>query len=110
MLPIIFRPGFTPLLNMDFGGPDGSLLGSLARVVVNMHPIYLIVGLEFVYCGLESKLYGTRGNLEQSLLIDGAGGERISEVEVNLSKRSAKIRSLQVHQPPSLSFVQYDGI
>jgi hypothetical protein len=88
--------GFAPYLNIDFGGPDGSLISSLVRVVVNMSPFKMVTGLEFIYAGQDSKLYGKRGEFEQSLLVDGAHGERISDVEVKLSKRSAIIRSLKV--------------
>lgn len=67
---------FQPFLNVDFGGIDGSQLGSLTRVVAHMGRFpCLIGGLEFIYSSSKSKCYGSTNLVERSFLVDGAGGE-----------------------------------
>lgn len=92
---------FQPLLNVDFGGTDGSRLSSLTRVVAHMNRLpYLIRGLEFFYSdSRRSTSYGSTNLLERSFFVDGAGGERINEAKVQLSadlKYPDRIQSLEV--------------
>ncbi|KAK2783590.1 hypothetical protein FQN53_009135 [Emmonsiellopsis sp. PD_33] len=74
---------FRRSLNANFGGDDGSLISSLTRIVFSQDDFRApIVGLEFCYADSSSRLYGRRGRVEQSFLIDGPGGEFIVEVRV----------------------------
>lgn len=95
---------FQPLMNVDFGGIDGSRLGSLTGVVAHMGRLpYLIRGLEFFYSDSRSKAYGSTNLLERSFFVDGAGGERINEAKVQLSdelKYVDRIQSLEVCKVP----------
>ncbi|KAF4446730.1 hypothetical protein F53441_9664 [Fusarium austroafricanum] len=76
------------ILNMDFGGTDGSLLPLLSRIVVFHDEKYdALKGLGFSYTDGNYREYGVTehisssrerwGAVEQSLSIDGPGGERI---------------------------------
>ena len=92
---------FNLCLNMDFGGPDGQLLGKLTRVSVFLggYPAVLI-GMEFDYSDGSRRAYGRRDYLienkhhvagvEQSFFIDGPGGEVITSVEVANSPRASE--------------------
>lgn len=63
---------------MDFGGEGGTLLGTLRRVIVRMISEFRpIVGFGFVF---EDQIlsFGESGETELSVVIDGPGGERIT--------------------------------
>ncbi|KAF5634195.1 hypothetical protein F52700_5915 [Fusarium sp. NRRL 52700] len=81
------QPAF--LLNMDFGGPNGSLLPLLNRITIFHDYKYSMVrGLGFHYTdgtkrefGFRAIMYATRErwwSVEQSISIDGPAGERIT--------------------------------
>ncbi|KAK2794439.1 hypothetical protein FQN50_009909 [Emmonsiellopsis sp. PD_5] len=83
---------FRRSLNANFGGGDGSLIFSLTRIVFLQDDFRApIVGLEFCYADSSSRLYGRRGRVEQSFLIDGPGGEFI--VEVRIGSESSDIET-----------------
>lgn len=74
---------FNPVLNMNFGGPRGCMLGSLTKIIVTMMGIPgLVIGIEFCYSGGKTTFFGSRGGVELLLLVDGPGGERINGVEL----------------------------
>lgn len=87
---------FNPILNMDFGGPRGFMLSSLSKVVVTMrsNPA-LVIGIEFFYGSEKTTFFGSRGGVELSFLIDGAGGERISGVKTERTATQG-VHSFQV--------------
>lgn len=89
---------YQPLLNVDFGGPDGSQLSSLTRIVAHMGRLpYLIAGFEIFYSQFESKLYGNRALVERSFIVDGVNGERIDEAKIQLSVEHVDtIQSIEV--------------
>ncbi|KAK2759508.1 hypothetical protein FQN54_002987 [Arachnomyces sp. PD_36] len=68
------------LFNFDFGGPRGEMLASLTRIVLHMS-FRWITGMELFYDDRESIMIGNPG-AELSFVIDGPGGERITDVEV----------------------------
>ncbi|EAU31454.1 predicted protein [Aspergillus terreus NIH2624] len=69
------------LLDIDFGGLQGSLLGLLTRMVVFVSTSPCpIAGMEFFYTDGSTRSFGMRGQSEISFYLDGPGGERISEV------------------------------
>ncbi|RDW67299.1 F-box protein [Aspergillus mulundensis] len=72
---------FEPLHNIDFGGPGGTLLPSLTRLVFHMesqpNPL---VGIEIIYNEGHSVLYGRKIGCALSFLIDSVNGERIDQV------------------------------
>lgn len=73
---------FEPLVDIDFGGLQGERLGSLTRIVAHMvAKSQPITGLEFFYLD-GSIMFGCRGHCEISFLIDGPGGERITDAKV----------------------------
>ncbi|KAI7763635.1 hypothetical protein LZL87_010690 [Fusarium oxysporum] len=84
------QPSF--ILNMDFGGPSGSLLPLLNRIVVFLDSsvTFSIRGLGFYYTDGKEREFGFREILhdsrerslaiEQSLSINGPAGERITGV------------------------------
>lgn len=78
---------FNPLQNIDFGGEGGRFLSSLTRIVAHMcNEDMPIIGLEFIYNG-SKKLFGLRGNIELSMIVNGAAGEQIIGVGIkSLSK------------------------
>jgi hypothetical protein len=80
------EPAF--ILNMDFGGPSGSLLPLLTRVAIFYDDIHKTVkGLGFYYTDGTEREFGFREvvnnhrqretALEMSVPIDGPAGERI---------------------------------
>ncbi|KAF5538414.1 hypothetical protein FNAPI_11122 [Fusarium napiforme] len=80
------EPAF--ILNMDFGGPSGSLLPLLTRVAMIYDDLHLTVkGLGFYYTDGTEREFGFReivsdarqrvAAIELSVPIDGAAGERI---------------------------------
>lgn len=87
---------FNPILNMNFGGAHGEMLQRLTRIVVHMRDLNeAFVGFAFDYNG-EMSLFGRQGRAEVSFLIDGAKGERISEITPEQASTSLGIRSLYV--------------
>ncbi|KAG5803393.1 hypothetical protein H9Q74_013288 [Fusarium xylarioides] len=83
------QPAF--LLNMDFGGPSGSLLPLLNRITLFHDDIHSkIRGLGFYYTDGTKREFGfreivhhcreRRWSVEQSLFINGPAGERITGV------------------------------
>lgn len=103
------RP-FNPLFNMDFGGENGQLLKDLIRVVAHMvYESRPIIGLEFVYVGGNSKLFGIGGEAEMSFVLDGPSGERIIELTVveadgiqGLEVRVLVIKNYRIRWPDDL--------
>ncbi|KAL3442231.1 hypothetical protein BJX65DRAFT_313013 [Aspergillus insuetus] len=73
-----------PLCNMDFGGPDGSLLSSLTRLVFRMEYATPFVGLECHYRDQPTRIFGDTSSTacELSFLVDGATGERVDRVDL----------------------------
>ena len=96
---------FNLCLDMDFGGPDGRLLGGLTRisVVLGGYPAVL-VGMAFDYADGSRRAHGRRDYLienkhhvsgvEQTFFIDGPGGERLTAVEVANSPRQSAPQDL----------------
>ncbi|KAL3482717.1 hypothetical protein BJX62DRAFT_245611 [Aspergillus germanicus] len=89
-----------PLYNIDFGGPDGILLSSLTRLVFRMEHATPFVGLECHYRDQPTRLFGDTSPTacELSFLVDGAAGERISNVDLMLLTnhgRSAAIGTIE---------------
>ncbi|KAL3456632.1 hypothetical protein BJX64DRAFT_296528 [Aspergillus heterothallicus] len=81
--PITPPRAFEPLLNIDFGGQNGQLLGNLTRLVFHMVALTLpLIGIELCYSDGGSTLFGSRGGCAISLFLDGVGGERINRVGV----------------------------
>ncbi|KAK2763349.1 hypothetical protein FQN54_009985 [Arachnomyces sp. PD_36] len=87
---------FQPLMNVEFGGADGSRLCALTRIVAHMDRLpYLIKGFEVFYSQSESRLYGSRGLLERSFLVDGVNGERIDEAKIQPSSELEHVDTIQ---------------
>lgn len=84
-----------PLTNFDFGGPNGKMLASLTRIVVRML-FRAIIGMEFFYKDQASLMIGTGGNAELSFVIDGPGGERVTDVEIMTNNLKDDVRGLKV--------------
>ncbi|XHG00078.1 hypothetical protein AWENTII_003549 [Aspergillus wentii] len=82
LLPSLSDWAFEPLINIDFGGPRGLLLGSLTRLVFHMasYP-YPLVGIETSYSDGRTVLFGSNGGCEISFSIDGSKGERINRID-----------------------------
>ncbi|KAJ0425254.1 hypothetical protein BJY00DRAFT_204588 [Aspergillus carlsbadensis] len=97
-MPELESSGFDPILNVDFGGPNGERLPRLTRIVARMlgraDPI---VGLTFYFCDHTSDHFGRHGSMEVSSFIDGPGGERISSVIVETSTADCRVLSLLMH-------------
>ncbi|KAL5356595.1 hypothetical protein BJX96DRAFT_171757 [Aspergillus floccosus] len=75
--------GLLAQLDIDFGGPQGSLLGLLTRMVVYVSTSPCpITGMVFFYTDGSTRSFGIRGQSEISFYVDGPGGERILEVIV----------------------------
>lgn len=82
------RP-FRPLTNIDFGGPKGLLLTSLARLTFYMASTpHLFIGIEISYSNGRSVLFGSSDGCGLSFFIDGSNGERINRIGVVASRRS----------------------
>lgn len=72
---------FEPLLNIDFGGPSGVLLGSVARLTLHMEsPPRPIIGIEVFHNDGRSVLFGSEGGCAISLFVNSSKGERINEM------------------------------
>lgn len=107
MEPFKYRRVFDPLVNVDFGGPQGILLPFLTRIVVHMlAETCPIVGMDFFYTD-RCMRFGSGGATELSFFLDGPAGERITAVEVTAEEPEFGVRGLQVckhinlHQPSS---------
>ena len=74
---------FEQLVNIDFGGTRGLLLGSLTRIAFHMasSPCPLI-GIEICYSDGKSIHYGSHGGCGISFFIDGPRGERINQIGI----------------------------
>ncbi|KAL2822775.1 hypothetical protein BDW59DRAFT_149120 [Aspergillus cavernicola] len=83
---------FNPVLNLDFGGPNGERLPRLTRIVTHMlNKLAPIVGLTF-YLNDQSYIhFGQQGSMEVSSFVDGPGGEFISSVIVEKSPKNGQI-------------------
>ncbi|KGO74307.1 hypothetical protein PITC_019770 [Penicillium italicum] len=83
LLPFRSPRAFEPLTNIDFGGPRGLLLASLARLTFYMtsYP-YLFIGIEISYSDGRSVLHGSSGGCGLSFFVDGSNGERINRIGV----------------------------
>lgn len=83
LLPSQPSRAFEPLTIIDFGGPRGLLLGSLARLVFHMasraHPL---IGIEISYSDGRPVLFGSNGGCEISFFIAGSKGERINRIGI----------------------------
>ncbi|KAK2764947.1 hypothetical protein FQN54_008646 [Arachnomyces sp. PD_36] len=80
--PYKYHRAFDPLVNIDFGGRDGTLLPSLTRIVVHMIPNKsYIIGIDIFYTDRGVR-FGRGDGTEISFFIDGPGGERIVGVEL----------------------------
>ncbi|KAL3480802.1 hypothetical protein BJX99DRAFT_272534 [Aspergillus californicus] len=76
------RRPFEPLLNIDFGGLNGSLLPSLMRLTIYMvSPPYPIAGIEIWHGDEMSTSFGSSSGCGLSFFIDGPGGERIDRID-----------------------------
>src|SRR5436190_22339187 len=94
---------FNPLQNIDFGEEGGRLLRRLTRIIAHMgNGDCPIVGLEFIYSGF-NKLFGLKGNVELSMVIDGAAGERIINLGVQLLYKGSDhyVQGFEVLYPAS---------
>ncbi|KAL3459554.1 hypothetical protein BJX64DRAFT_200343 [Aspergillus heterothallicus] len=81
-----------PLCNADFGGPSGSLLSLLTRIVFRLAWATAPIGLEFYYSDGLTRSFGDceeTNACELSFLIDGAAGERIDNVSLVVRRRGA---------------------
>jgi hypothetical protein len=88
---------FEPFIDMDFGGPQGTHLASLTRIVAHMVSGECpIIGMEFFYGDNKSTRFGSGGKSEISFLIDGPGGERIIGVEMSIDQPAWGMCSLKV--------------
>jgi hypothetical protein len=78
-----------PLCNMDFGGPGGSLLRSLTRLVFRMEYATPFVGLECHYRDQPIRVFGDTSPTacELSFLVNGTAGERINCVDLMVRRR-----------------------
>lgn len=87
---------FEPLTNIDFGGPRGLLLASLARLTFHMvSDPHLFIGIDISYSDGRSILFGSSGGCGISFFVDGSKGERINRIGIlpNI-RRSHPERSL----------------
>ncbi|KAL3482716.1 hypothetical protein BJX62DRAFT_245610 [Aspergillus germanicus] len=87
-----------PLLNIDFGGRAGCLLGLLTRIVFCIAPAMPFVGVECYYQDGTTRSFGDTSSSEivcqLSFLVDGATGERIERVD--LVVRPGQVLGLQL--------------
>ncbi|KAF5684788.1 hypothetical protein FDENT_6591 [Fusarium denticulatum] len=100
--PAIHEPSF--ILNMDFGGPSGSLLPLLTRVAIFLDDVnHTVKGFGFYYTDGTEREFGFREvltdcrhrdtALELSVPIDGPAGERIIGLsDVDTHRWSFKVR------------------
>ncbi|KAJ5702049.1 hypothetical protein N7488_009597 [Penicillium malachiteum] len=74
---------FEPLMNIEFGGPEGLFVGSVRRITCYMKTGYCpLVGIEIFHSDGRSVLCGTRNGCELSWFLDGANGECIDKVDI----------------------------
>ena len=102
---------FNLCLDVDFGGPDGRLLGKLTRIgfIMGGYPA-VFLGIAFDYSDGSRRAYGRRdyliennhpaAGIEQTFFIDGPGGEVVTEVEVANSPSQSKPQSSDAVSPP----------
>jgi hypothetical protein len=94
-------------LNMDFGGPQGSLLSSLRQIVARMFGFpSVFLGFKFVYENGEHRFFGSETAydplrnrqpcIDWSFPINGAQGERLSGVEVYYDANGKGLNSIKV--------------
>lgn len=83
LLPSQPPRAFEPLINIDFGGPRGLLLGSLTRLAFHMASSpYPLIGIEIFYSDGKSVLFGSNSGCEISFFVNGSNGERINQVGI----------------------------
>lgn len=88
---------FGPILNLDFGGPNGERLGKLTRIVMHLHSrLSPFVGVTFYFNDDTCIHFGRQGAMEISSFIDGPGGELISSVMVEKSMGTDRVVSYWV--------------
>ncbi|KAE8151706.1 hypothetical protein BDV25DRAFT_171265 [Aspergillus avenaceus] len=72
---------YRPLINIDFGGPDGKWLESLVSMEVHVsNELSPIVGMSFKYTDKTLQFGICTSEKATSFPIDGPGGERITDV------------------------------
>ncbi|PKY08597.1 hypothetical protein P168DRAFT_323700 [Aspergillus campestris IBT 28561] len=83
ILPRQPSQAFEPLINIDFGGPQGVLLGSLTRLAFHMasRP-YPLMGIEVSYSDGRYMLFGSRSGCVLSVFVNGPEGERINHIGI----------------------------
>ncbi|KAF9892815.1 hypothetical protein FE257_000404 [Aspergillus nanangensis] len=91
-----------PLINMDFGGPGGNLLGSLIGMTVHIKAGYNIVGITYEYSD-RAVTFGCAAGVGLSFFIDGPGGERITVVKL-ICFKNQRAHGLEVSTNLSRSF------
>lgn len=91
---------FQPILNIDFGGAEGANLPRITRIVAHMYDRNdAVVGFAFHFDGQEPIFRGRQGQTEVSFFVNGAGGERITEVTYERALTYETIWSLRVCLP-----------
>lgn len=89
LLPSQSPRAFAPLVNMDFGGAKGQLLGSLTRLTLHMGKTPRpLVGIEIFYSSGGSTLFGSNAGCAISLFINGSKGQRINGIGIIQEVRS----------------------
>ncbi|KAL2857600.1 hypothetical protein BJX68DRAFT_263163 [Aspergillus pseudodeflectus] len=95
-----------PLCNMDFGGPGGSLLSSLTRLVFRMEFAIPFVGVECHYHDQPPRIFGDTSPTacELSFLVDGAAGERITKLDLLARRKSISGIQLSTNHGRTMPF------
>ncbi|KAL4812917.1 hypothetical protein BDW67DRAFT_188152 [Aspergillus spinulosporus] len=74
---------FAPVINIDFGAPQGQGLAELTRLVFCMgsgpNPMR---GVKAIYVNGVSRLFGSGNGAELSFCIDGPNGERLTKIAI----------------------------
>ncbi|KAE8378056.1 hypothetical protein BDV26DRAFT_262432 [Aspergillus bertholletiae] len=72
---------YRPLMNIDFGGPDGKWLDSLISMEVYVSSYFSpILGMAFNYTDKRSQFGTCTSGTKMTYGIDGPGGERITDI------------------------------
>lgn len=94
---------YRPLRYVIFGGEHGELLSSLKSVkAFRAQKWFGVTGLEFFYDDDTRILFGSRGEFESELPIQGRQGEYVQEIECHYRAGGLKTWSLEVSLKPKL--------
>ena len=96
---------FQALTNIDFGGPNGLLLGSLTSLTFHMTSTPLpLIGIRISYSDRRSAQFGSDKGCELTLFINGPEGERINSIGILEDNReyhrNTGLGGLRVFQTP----------